>query len=50
MFLMSAFMKADDPVRIVPYDGSWPAWFQQLAQPLRQALGPVALRIDHIPT
>lgn len=45
---MSAFMKADDPVRIVPYDGSWPAWFQQLAQPLRQALGPVALRIDHI--
>src|SRR5260370_96478 len=23
-------------------------WFQQLAQPLRQALGPVALRIDHI--
>ena len=45
---MPAFMKAGDPVRIVPYDGSWPAWFVHLAQPLRQALGPVALRIDHI--
>jgi GrpB-like predicted nucleotidyltransferase (UPF0157 family) len=41
-------MKADDPVLIVPYDVSWPEWFQQLAYPLRQALGPVALRIDHI--
>jgi GrpB-like predicted nucleotidyltransferase (UPF0157 family) len=41
-------MKADDPVRIVPYDGCWPEWFRRLAQPLRQALGPVALRIDHI--
>jgi GrpB-like predicted nucleotidyltransferase (UPF0157 family) len=45
---MSQFMKADDPVFIVPYDDSWPGWFQQLAQPLRNALGPVALRIDHI--
>jgi GrpB-like predicted nucleotidyltransferase (UPF0157 family) len=48
MFLMSEFMKAGDPVRVVLYDESWPDRFQQLAQPLRQTLGPVALRIDHI--
>ena len=45
---MPEFMKAGDPVRVVLYDGNWPDRFQQLAQPLRQALGPVALRIDHI--
>jgi GrpB-like predicted nucleotidyltransferase (UPF0157 family) len=45
---MSRFMKAGDPVFIVPYDESWPERFQQLAQQLRNALGPVALRIDHI--
>ena len=35
-------------VTIVPYQPSWPAEFQQLAALLRQALGPLALRIDHI--
>lgn len=45
---MSEFMKAGDPVWISPYDVSWPERFAQLAQPLRQALGPVALRIDHV--
>lgn len=37
-----------DPIIIVPYDITWPARFQELAQPLRAALGPLALRIDHI--
>jgi len=41
-------MKEGDPVWIVPYDESWPQLFQQMAQPMREALGPVALRIDHI--
>jgi GrpB-like predicted nucleotidyltransferase (UPF0157 family) len=45
---MSEFMKSGDPVRIVPSNATWPEQFQRLAQPLRNALGPVALRIDHI--
>lgn len=45
---MSQFMKAGDPIWIVPYDATWPDLFQQLALPLRHALGTVALRIDHI--
>jgi GrpB-like predicted nucleotidyltransferase (UPF0157 family) len=45
---MSQFMQAGDPVWIAPYDRTWPEQFQRLALPLRQALGAVALRIDHI--
>jgi GrpB-like predicted nucleotidyltransferase (UPF0157 family) len=33
---------------ISPYQATWPSEFQRLAQPLRQALGELALRIDHI--
>ncbi len=36
------------PLAIVPYNPHWPATFATLARPLRQALGPLALRIDHI--
>lgn len=35
-------------VEIAPYDPAWPQRFAALAEKLRQALGPVALRIDHI--
>jgi len=35
-------------VEIVPYQPGWPAEFSQIALPLRQALGDLALRIDHI--
>jgi GrpB-like predicted nucleotidyltransferase (UPF0157 family) len=45
---MSQSIKADDSVWMVLYDASMSRRFQELAQPLRQALGPVALRIDHI--
>jgi GrpB-like predicted nucleotidyltransferase (UPF0157 family) len=45
---MSQFMRAGDPVWITPYDVTWPEQFVQLAQLLRNALGPVALRIDYI--
>lgn len=45
---MSQWMKEGDPVWIVPYDTTWPDQFQQLAQPMRNALGLIALRIDHI--
>ncbi|HVB21416.1 MAG TPA: GrpB family protein [Ktedonobacteraceae bacterium] len=44
----NSIMRAGDPIWIVPYDDTWPHQFQQLAMPMRQALGPVALRIDHI--
>ncbi len=35
-------------VEIIPYHESWPAEFQALAVILRQGLGALALRIDHI--
>lgn len=35
-------------IEIVPADANWPAEFAAIARPLRQALGELALRIDHI--
>jgi GrpB-like predicted nucleotidyltransferase (UPF0157 family) len=35
-------------ITILPYQERWPQEFQQIAAPLRQGLGPLALRIDHI--
>jgi GrpB-like predicted nucleotidyltransferase (UPF0157 family) len=35
-------------IEIVPYQESWPAEFQVIATRLRQGLGELALRIDHI--
>ena len=44
--------RTDDPdariIRIVDYDRAWPGRFAKLGAALRQALGDVALRIDHI--
>jgi GrpB-like predicted nucleotidyltransferase (UPF0157 family) len=37
-----------DPIIIAPYDPQWPRLFAELGARLREALGPVALRIDHI--
>jgi GrpB-like predicted nucleotidyltransferase (UPF0157 family) len=39
---------AGDPIQVVPYDPAWPAMFARQAAELREALGAVALRIDHI--
>ncbi len=36
------------PVVIVPYRAAWAQEFAALARTLREALGPLALRIDHI--
>ena len=36
------------PIIVVPYAPQWPVRFTQLATQLRQALGDVAVRIDHI--
>src|ERR687884_587331 len=41
-------MMAGDPIQVVPYDPAWPAMFARQAAELRNALGAVALRIDHI--
>src|SRR5207244_1961841 len=41
-------MMAEDPIQVVPYDPAWPAMFRRQAADLREALGAVALRIDHI--
>ena len=35
-------------IEIVAYKNSWPLEFRELAFALRQGLGPLALRIDHI--
>jgi GrpB-like predicted nucleotidyltransferase (UPF0157 family) len=35
-------------VTVVAYDDAWPARFAELGGRLREALGPVAIRIDHI--
>lgn len=35
-------------VAVVPYDSEWPARFRELAGPIREVLGSVALRIDHV--
>ena len=35
-------------VTIVPYQPTWPGEFQSIAMGLRDALGTLALRIDHI--
>lgn len=37
-----------DPIVILPSDPQWPALFAALGAQLRAALGPAALRIDHI--
>jgi len=35
-------------VEIIPYQSSWPSDFRAIASRLRQGLGDLALRIDHI--
>jgi GrpB-like predicted nucleotidyltransferase (UPF0157 family) len=35
-------------IAITPYDARWPAEFRTIGAPLREALGGLALRIDHI--
>jgi len=37
-----------ETIVIVPYDERWPELFRELGASLRNALGPIALRIDHI--
>jgi GrpB-like predicted nucleotidyltransferase (UPF0157 family) len=37
-----------DPIRVVAYDVRWPTLFVEQAAAVRERLGPVALRIDHI--
>ncbi len=35
-------------IEIVPYDQRWPLEFHNIGMPLREAIGDVAVRIDHI--
>ena len=37
-----------DPIRVVAYDERWPTLFTEQASAMRERLGAVALRIDHI--
>lgn len=37
-----------DPIIIVPYDDQWPIIYQELEKRLKNALGEIATRIDHI--
>jgi GrpB-like predicted nucleotidyltransferase (UPF0157 family) len=36
-----------EELRIVPYDPTWPCEFESEASRIREALGSLALRIDH---
>jgi GrpB-like predicted nucleotidyltransferase (UPF0157 family) len=40
--------RAGDPVEILAYDPDWPARFEAMRARLAVALGPTALRIDHV--
>jgi GrpB-like predicted nucleotidyltransferase (UPF0157 family) len=40
--------RVKEPIVIADYDSAWPGLFRTLASDLRAALGPVAIRIDHI--
>lgn len=37
-----------DPIIVVPYDKAWKDEFQMIGTQIRQALGDIAMRIDHI--
>lgn len=39
---------APEAVAVVPYDPDWPARYARLAADIAAALGPAALRIDHV--
>jgi GrpB-like predicted nucleotidyltransferase (UPF0157 family) len=41
-------MTTSPSIQVVAYDGEWPALFRQRSSALREALGDVALRVDHI--
>lgn len=43
-----AILASPMTIEIYPYDPTWPDLFLQTARPLRDALGEVALRLDHI--
>lgn len=38
----------NDPIEVVDYDSAWPARYEQMRARLAAALGPVAVRIDHV--
>ena len=38
---------AVEPIEVVPYDPSWPAWFEGEQARLRSALGETAVAIEH---
>jgi GrpB-like predicted nucleotidyltransferase (UPF0157 family) len=41
-------MEDTEPILIVEYDPSWPAVFQALRDRLSEALGPLAIAIEHV--
>ena len=38
----------DDPIEVVSYNRRWPGMFKRMRDRLANALGPVAVRIDHV--
>lgn len=39
---------ADDPIVIVDYNPDWPEEFKRIGMKIREAMGPAAIRIDHV--
>jgi GrpB-like predicted nucleotidyltransferase (UPF0157 family) len=46
--LMGEERPEPEPIEIVAYDPAWPGRFEQMRARLAAALGPVAVRIDHV--
>lgn len=40
--------RGDPPIHIVPYDSTWPETYELMRGRLAEALGPIALRIEHV--
>jgi GrpB-like predicted nucleotidyltransferase (UPF0157 family) len=41
-------VKKSNPIKIVSYDQRWPTEFHRIGLPLREAMGNLVIRIDHI--
>jgi GrpB-like predicted nucleotidyltransferase (UPF0157 family) len=46
--LLGAERGESEPVEVSPYDPAWPGLFEELRARLAAAMGPVAVRIDHV--
>lgn len=44
----SASATSREPIVVVEYDEGWPAQFEEIAQPIREALAPLGAKVEHV--